>query len=746
MTDRIMSSARSVALLGWVLLYLSASPRVQAQTDGATTGTHGRRILLAKRSELPVTVDGNLSDPAWLEGQISLDFWQQEPHEGEPSTEKTELRVLYTATTLYVGVICYDSNPAAILATERRRDNTLENDDTVSLVLDTFHDHRNAFLFRTNPMGTQYDAMITDEGKSTNANWDEEWEVAAQVNPAGWMAEFAIPFKSLRVSDSDGHLWGVDMERVIRRKNEQSYWNNYRRGFRLEDVSQAGHLEGIENIETGLRLRVKPYFLGGFSQRVRKTSPTSDTLRSTFRNASDVGMELMKYRITPSLTADLTWNMDFAQTEVDDLLINLERFPLFFPEKREFFQEGAGIFNFGSAQREGDRELVTFHSRRIGLSPLGAVIPIKGGGRLTGRLGRFTLGVLDVQTEALPSENIPASNYGVVRLKRDVLARSTVGGFLVSREKGGSADFNRVYGLDSKFVFYKYFSVDSFFARSDEPGEKDGNWLASAVAKWDSDFLIAGVEYFSLGPNFRDDLGFILRKDVRRITPNLAFRPRPNIPGIRQIELSGRWDYIMNQRNKLMERQDHYVVQVVFQSGDSFRISPLHHYFDRLEKPNEIRPGIVIPAGDYAWDLYSIRYQANPARKLSGFAWFVQRYGYYGGNYYFWRFGPVLKVTQNLSLGVDYTVNDITLPGGSFVDHIVNARVNYAFNNQWLTSTTIQYDRESSFLGFNFRLNYIFRPGDDFFLIYNETRRVGGPLEGQKDRTLQTKLTYSFDF
>ena len=237
-------------------------------------------------------------------------------------------------------MICYDADAEGIRASDRRRDSKLDNDDMISVVLDTFHDHRNAYLFRTNPLGAQYDALITDEGNSTNVNWDEKWDVATQITPAGWIAEFAIPFKSLRVAEENGHVWGLELERVIRRKNEFAYWNGYRRGFKLENLSQAGHLEGIENIQTGLRLRVKPYALGGFTQSVRRASPGVDQFRSTVHDASDFGMEVLKYRITPSLTADLTWRTDFAQTEVDDQQVNLDRFPLFFPEKREFFQEG----------------------------------------------------------------------------------------------------------------------------------------------------------------------------------------------------------------------------------------------------------------------------------------------------------------------------------------------------------------------------------------------------------------------
>ena len=725
---------------------LASSAYAQSSPQSAT-GTHGNRTIQAVRTELPVVLDGSLDEPAWQQAPISLGFVQKDPQEGEPSTERTEFRVVYTATSLYIGVVCYDSSPERILATERRRDNDLRTDDAITIVLDTFHDHRNAFLFRTNPLGTKYDALITDEGKNVNVNWDERWEVASQITAAGWTAEFEIPFKSLRVSSQDVQAWGLDLERMIRRKNEWAYWNGFRRGFQLEDVSQAGHLEALEEIETGLRLRVKPFALAGFRH-------SSDPTRSTLRNSSDMGMEVMKWRITPGLTADGTWRTDFAQTEVDDLQVNLDRFPLFFPKKREFFQEGSGVFDFGTATRGTTSNLRLFHSRQIGLSPRRRPVPIVAGGRITGKLQGFTLGLLNVQTEPLLSEGIPASNYGMLRVKRDVLSRSTVGAFLMNREKAGDNDFNRVYGVDSIFVFRQYFTVDGFLAKSDEPGV-EGNWAASANAKWNSDFLLVGMEFLSIDPNFRDDLGFVRRTNIRRYAPSLAFRPRFGIRGVRQMEFSGAMDYMVDHNNRVVRRTDKYIFNTFFEDGGILRIIPVVYNFDRVEEPFEISPGVTIPAGNYSWNVYVLRYTLSPARRLSGTIDFSHRRGFYGGNMYKWQFTPLLKLTENLSVNVNYLINDAELPGGSFVDHVVNTRINYAFNNQWLTSTTLQHDNRTSFLGVNFRLNYIFRPGDDFFLVYNEgrralfdseDRRITGVFDGRKDRSLQLKLTYSFDF
>ncbi|MBI1956018.1 MAG: carbohydrate binding family 9 domain-containing protein [Acidobacteria bacterium] len=740
-------------LYGLAFFYLLVSFVAGAQNgsrDGV--GTHGKKSLRAVRSELAVVVDGSLEEPAWREAPVALGFIQKDPHEGQPSTEKTEFRVLYTVNTLYIGVTCYDSESTGILATDRRRDSKLDNDDSITVVLDTFHDHRSAFMFRTNPLGTQYDALITDEGNTLNENWDEKWNVTAQMTPAGWTAEFAIPFKSLRVREEDGNIWGLDLERVIRRKNEQTYWTNYRRGFKLESVSQAGHLQGIENIETGMRFRVKPYLLGGFSQAVRQQSPASNQFRTTTKDASDVGMEVMKYRITPSLTADFTWNTDFAQTEVDDQQVNLDRFPIFFPEKREFFLEGAGIYEFGLSRAEATTDIKVFNTRTIGLSQgkERVPVPITAGARVTGNLKGFTLGMMNVQTNPLPSLGILENNYSVLRVKHNVFSRSYIGGFFLNREIGGANDFNRVYGLDANFIFHKYLTISNLWTKSSELQDKAQDWASIGTVRWDTDFWVASGEYVFIEPNFRDDLGFLGRKNMRRITGNIGIKPRPKRGPIRQINLTPRTDYITDRDWTVQTKTTHFTTRTEFQSGDAIQISP-HTRFERLSKNFVIRtkngkPKIVSPTGDYKWWYMRFQYTANPARRISGSLVFQPQRGYFGGDLVEWNLQPRLRVNKNLSFEMGYQINQFTFGKDEFTDHVANLRLFYNFNNRWLTTTTLQYNNVDTFAGLNFRLNYIFRPGDDFFLVYNEGRTVGGPLDGQKDRSLQAKLTYSFDF
>lgn len=731
------------------IFLLEESSLMQAQEgrqqEGHAPDQHSpQRIVAAALIEDQITIDGELNEPAWRKAGLSRRFHQRDPDEGEPATEPTEIRFLYDKHNLYVAVISYDSEPARILATERQRDADLRNDDTVALVLDTFHDLRNGYLFKTNPLGTKYDAHITDEGRDVNRGWDERWSVASKITKDGWIAEFAIPFKSVRVSGPEAQIWGLEVERIIRRKNEFTYWKCYERGYKLENVSQAGLLYGLEGFETGYRVRVKPYVVAGLSHE-------ADRLASDTTNASDLGLEVMKYRITPSLTADFTVNSNFIDTEVDRQQVNLDRWELFFPERREFFLEGGGIFKFGVARGEMPApDVALFHSRRIGvhtsveevgLSSRNVTVPVDAGVRVTGKLKGLGVGILNVQTGALPSEEVSQNNYGVVRIKRDILARSAVGAFFLNREISGSSDFNRVYGVDSNFVFARHFFANALFAKSAEPGVKGDNWVSSGGAKWSSDFIFAGIEYLFLEPNFRDDLGFVPRLNQRRISPIFDIKPRPESRLIRKLQFGYRLDYVTDQDWVVQTRYNHYNFHIFFHSGDHLMIAP-HRRMERVTEPFQLRPGVTISPGIYTWNNVRVAYTMNPARKLSGSFAYQPMWNFFGGDLHTLSFRPRIKVIPGVTLDLGYRINMGDFPEGEFTDHVVNFRIEYAVNSQLLTSTVLQYNNADSFKGVQFILDYIFRPGDDLFLIYTEART----RDGRKDRTLAMKLTYAFDF
>ena len=525
------------------------------------------------------------------------------------------------------------------------------------------------------------------------------------------------------------------------------------------NISQGGHIRGLEDFDPGFRLRIKPFSVAGFSRSSNRFSADTD-------DAMDGGMEVLKYRITPGLMADFIANSNFIETQIDDQQVNLDRWDLFYPERREFFQE-AGIFKFGVAQGEMPAPDVSlFHTRQIGYYSKreGAAsrqipVPIVAGSRLTGKIQGFSVGLMDVQTGALPNEGIPASNYGVVRIKRDILNRSAIGGFFMNREIAGTDpattiagtknDYSRVFGFDTNFVFKEHFFANFLYARSSQPGlgKDKENWTLSGSAKWDSDSMYAGLEYLIVDPNFRDDLGFVPRPNQRRISPLFDIKPRiERISSvIRKLQFGIRLDYITDQEYKLTTRYAHYNAQIFFQSGDHILIAP-HTRFERVADSFPLRRNIRVAAGDYNMTNIRFAYTVNPARRISGMFVFQPQWGFFGGDLYTVSLRPRIKVSPQLTLVPGYTLNKLTFPQGKFNDHIVSTGIEYAFNNQWQTTTSVQYNNADSLSALQFRLNYIFRPGDDFFVVYSLGRAMGGTRYGQMDQTLAAKVTYSFDY
>ena len=691
--------------------------------------------------EAPV-LDGVLDDAVWGVAAPLSDFMQKDPSEGAPGSEVTTVRVIYTEEAIYFGFRCDDSQPEAIIATERRRDEDLTKDDSVAILLDTFYDRRNAFLFRTNSLGAQYDALLTDEGLDINVSWDEKWESAAVRDENGWTAEIMIPFKSLRMGQEREMVWGLEMERLVRRKNEAVYWNTYNRDFKFEDVSQAGALEGLENIAQGLTWRVKPFVLGGFEQTPDRMGGTDTD------NSSDIGLELLKYRPNASLTLDITANTDFAQTEVDDLVTNVTRFPLFFPEKREFFLEGAGIFEFGTGiGLRQSRDFKLFFSRRIGLSPDGEVIPIIAGAKFTGRIGSYSVGAIDMQTQ--DEFGIEGSNYGVFRIKRDVLERSSIGAMFTNRQSSISGDHNRVFGVDGNFVFADHLNVQGFLANTETPSLPEDDWSVFGRILWDSDYLLAGAEYLLVQRNFNPEIGFVPRRDQRKTVLQLGIRPRPDSELIRQWILRTRMDFIKNQEGKQASMQYHiFTSETIFETADRIMVD-FHRRFERLFRPFAIRPDIIIPTGTYrVWDVLVI-IDGGTHRPIGGneIIRFNRFWGFFDGTRTELVLSPQFKLSEAFSIDLIYDLNDVDLPYGKFTSHVINTRANYAFSNKWLTSTTVQYSNLGNFLNFRFRLNYIYRPGDDIFVIYNEGRNTNElDPDGLVGRSVMVKWTYSFDF
>lgn len=736
----LMKRKRWSSLAKVVTFLVAVASSVQAQD--VEPGQHGRRLLRVLRVEHPPQLDGILDEPSWQRADVARNFIQQDPREGMPATEPTEVRVLYDGQNLYFGVFCFDSQVDGILARELRRNNSFRNDDSFSIILDTFHDHRNAFLFRINPRGTQFDALITEEGRDVNSSWEERWEDETYIHDEGWSAEIKIPLKSIRFAPSrEAPVFGVDFARVIRRKNEFTYWNNYSRNFNFHQVSQAGHLVGMEELQAGLRARVKPYA----STRIASQGGAE---RQT-RFIGDVGLEDVKIPLTSGLTLDLTLNTDFAEAEVDNQIINFDRIPVFFSEKREFFLEGAGNFEFALRLRgRGSRETILYHSRRIGLSPEGRTIPILGGGKLTGKLGdRFTLGLLNIQTDQF--EDRPGDNFTVFRLKRELFARSSVSFLLTNRQAYGD-DYNRVVAIDQNLVFFRHLNLTGLLARSfDDSLGVGGEQMLGLGARWFDDLWDISFDYAVIDEDFRSDLGFLQRVNIRRYEPALYLSPRPGFWGIRQLRVGLRYPHFRTlDDNRLLKERYHLDSFIYFQNGSTITDLVPRRQTEVLDSDLQLAPGLVVPPGRYEWWYFPFKYSFNPARKLSGFFEYRYQKDYYGegGRRQGWDMLGNLNLSNHVSAEISYSLNRIQLAGGQPVNvHVMNNRLNIAFSRKWMTSTVFQYSNTRELMGVNFRLRYNYRPGDDLYLVLNTFRRGAG-LDREVDRFITLKFTRSFDF
>src|SRR5262245_11599295 len=460
--------------------------------------------------ERPV-IDGRVDDMSWSSTESFSGFVQQEPNDGEPATERTEIRLLLDRQNLYIGVICFDDDPQNILVSQSRRDADLDDTDSIQILLDTFNDGQNAFVFGTNPFGIEYDGQVMAEGQAGQGNrggfnldWDADWIVRTGMTERGWEAEFAIPLKTLRYSPGQERTWGINAMRNIRRKNEQVFLAAVPRGYNLYRVSVAGKLHGL-SLPARRDLRFLPYASGSVTEDATLRTDTVD-------RSGDVGLD-MKWGVRADLTLDVTVNTDFAQVEADEQQVNLTRFPLFFPEKRPFFLENAQVFQLGQP-----RAIDLFFSRRIGLSADGQPIDIIGGGRLSGKLGGYNVGLLNMQTDAAVDQRLgqtvaPASNFTVLRLQREV-GRSNFGTMSVGRQGGGGgapADaFDRWYGLDLGWQTSRNGRVSTFLARTDSPQSKGGSDYAGAMSyQYTSEMWNGRVGYTQVGDRFNPEVGFL---------------------------------------------------------------------------------------------------------------------------------------------------------------------------------------------------------------------------------------------
>jgi len=715
------------------LLVLPAGLLAQASTSNDPAAP----VAEARRTAAAPAIDGLLDEPAWASVPAVSEFRQKDPTEGAPASEATQVRILYDDSFLYIGVHLLDSDPSLIRASELRRDNELESDDSFTIVLDSHHDHRNAFLFRVNPRGTRFDALIRNESFRIFTEWDEDWTVAATIGEAGWTAEIAIPFNILRFSGDQEQLWGVNFERRIKRKNESDYWTSWNRDFDFFQVSQAGHLRGLSEIRPSERLRIRPYFLGGY-----ESLGTLDPPRS--RRQWEAGLDDVKISLHSNLTADLTLNPDFAQTEVDDLQVNLTRFSLFFQEKRQFFIEGSDLFRMRIRfYHFGPPPLEPFYSRRIGLSEDREPIPVLGGGKLTGKVAGFDLGLLNMQTDQYKDQ--PGENFAVARVRKEIFGRSYIGGIFTNRQ--GGAEWNRVAGADAAFVLLDHLTVGGMLAKSATRGVQSQQSVWNAGFEWQSDFFDAGANYLKVDPNFNPGIGFVRRHD-RLAGARVSFKPRPggNAGGnlIRQFTITPGLVFFHDDAGLLRSRSGRFETSAIFQSGDVLALN-LENLAERLTEPFRIHPTLTLPPGLYEWNEAELVFDSYNGRKVSATAALTLG-SFYNGTKRSVSLTGDYRPSQNLSFEPSYEFNDADLDQGGFRTHLVGLRTNVSFTTNLLAAAFVQFNSADELAAIQLRLNYIFRSIDNFYVVYNETRLTEGPYAGRTDRSLILKITYSLHY
>jgi hypothetical protein len=678
----------------------------------------------------PLRLDGRLDEGVWAKAAALTGFKQREPDEGADASEATTVRILYDEAHLYIGAVLDDRMPAAIRASELRRDNTLESDDTFSVLLDTYHDHRNAFVFRVNPRGTRFDALVRNESRFYYADWDEQWTAAAVLTDTGWSVEIAIPFKILRFTGASEQTWGLNFERVIKRTNETAYWAGWSRNYTFQTISQAGHLAGLVDIRQAERVRLRPYVLAGGEALDAVAAPAGA------RRITEVGIDDLKWQATSTLTADLAVNPDFAQTEVDAQQVNLTRFSLFFPEKRQFFIEGADSLRMGVGLLHfGPPPLELLYSRNIGLSAAGTPVAITAGGKLTGKAGGMDVGVLNAQTGDTARQ--AGENFTVGRVRKEVLGRSYVGGLVTNRQGGGQR--NTVVAADARFTFFDHLNVMGLAARSDDRG-RPAQWATQLGAEWRDDFIEAGANYIDIDAGFNPGIGFV-RVRERLTGVRASLKPRPRRWGVRQFAFTPSSVWYHDQAGNLRSRESSLSLSTTFNSGDRIDIVPASSY-ERVVRPFPIGPGTTVPVGEYDWNGVTATFAGYNGRKVSGNASVFLGHFYEGTRRTLTMAGD-LRPNRRLSFNPSYQVNDVALRAGAFVTHLVGLRANLSFSTNLLTSVYAQYNSAGQLAATQVRVNYIFRTIDNVFVVFNETRYTDGVFDGRANRSLVLKATYS---
>jgi hypothetical protein len=721
---------------------------LDAQQDG---NGRGRPMASVTRiTTTPPIIDGRLDDEAWVLGQPITDFFQREPVEGEPVSERTEVRILADGEALYVGAWLYDRSPDDIVTGERLRDANIQVADHFGIILDTYRDRQNGFVFSTTPSAIEYDAQVVTEGVGGgrvpgggrrqqagssggfNLNWDGSWEVATSRNGEGWYAEFRIPFSTLRYAGGSVQTWGFNMVRRIRRRNEESFWAPIPRQYNLMRLSIAGDLAGVP-VPVQRAATVTPYVLSS-ADRDYVNAP-GDT-----EYPSDVGVDA-KITLTPSLTLDLTTNTDFAQVEVDEQRTNLTRFPLFFPEKRPFFLENAGTFAMGTP-----RAVDLFFSRKIGISPGGNAVPILGGGRLSGKVRGLGVGFVQIFTDGLDEDlesGVRENSFSVARVTRELPNRSRAGAMFVQRRATHDGDdFNRTYAVDGRLGIGDRWTVDAWLARTETPGLDGSDAAVNVNLLYEIRDFSMSVQYRAVGKDFNPEVGFTNRVGYRYFDANIrkAFR-MPSVSWIREFSPHMNSRYHWDLDGTLSTGYFHFDPEFVTEGGGLFG-PEFNFQSEGLTEPFEISPGVVIPVGNYRDFIPGFEMRTDPSARLS-LRTMLRTGQFFSGI----RYGGDATITyrqgENITADLRLDHNIVRLDEGDFETTLVGLKVGYFFTPRIFLQTLLQYSDQADVWSVNTRFGWLDTAGTGLYVVYNEAQESHGltSLTGPMSRSFIVKYS-----
>ena len=731
-----------------ILLLFSISVGVHAETEELRAEAY--------RTYQSIEIDGELTEPDWEKAIPLGNFIQFEPDDGTLMTQATEVRILYDDKHIYFGIVCMEPDPSKLIANKMRRDAMLWDNDSVFVMLDTYNDRRSGLFFRVNPLSAREDVAIMESGDSRNENWNAVWDSRAKINSDNWTTEIAIPFSQLRFKKEEVLTWGLNVGRRMQNKQEEGTWApvdaaySFMARYRTTDL---GTLTGLSGISQRRNIEFLPYLLPGVAR----------TEAEGVDGVLDLGAD-MKVSVTSNLTADLTVNTDFAQVEADQEQANLTRFSLFFPEKRQFFLEGAGIFDFGIPRTSFNAPppLLLFYSRRIGIEE-GHAVPILGGGKVTGKVGGFGVAMLNVLTDKYAADatddedavNVNRTNYSVLRVNRDLFTGSSLG--MIAVNKQGAETRNSAAGIDFVYRPTERMNFRGLWARTFDPDEIQNDLSNGQVSpgnsispnenpnalyfggNWQNATARVKASYTDIGEDFNPEVGYVYRTGSRWIRGEARTTPYLHWHGLRRLWAGPEIDIILNSDNQLETRAFIWSTWLELETN-GFGGVRIYRNFENLTEDFEIREGVIIPSGEYSYTNYSL--MLNAEGKVFNGRFSLNIGDFYNGTRRGFDLRLDLRLTGRFSLEPRYEFNRVTLPQGTFDTNVFGGRVVYSFSTDLFTKLYLQWNSDRNLITTNFLVNYIYRPGSDFYLVFNQTYGTDSITSGLLDTTLVGKVTY----